>query len=224
MTKQHKHILTGADDSNDSDEFIPIISPEEDTENEDTIFPDELPILPVRNTVLFPGVVIPITVGRQKSIKLVKKAYKGDKLLGVVTQRKANADEPTKDDLYTVGCMAVIVKLLTLPDGNTTIIIQGKRKFELGEIVKEDPYMTAKVTYLEETTPEKKTKEIKALLQSLKDAAMKIIKINPDIPQEAQIALENIESNTFLVHFLSSNVNIELAEKQDLLGLSLIHI
>lgn len=217
MTKQHKHIVMGIEDSNDSDEFIPIISPDEDTYSDDSSLPDELPILPVRNTVLFPGVVIPITVGRQKSIKLVKKAYKGDKLLGVVAQRKSNADEPTKDDLYEVGCMAVIIKMLTLPDGNTTIIIQGKRKFTVGEIVKEDPYMTAKVSYLQDVAPEKKTKEIKALVNSLKDAAKKIIKINPDIPQEAHMALENIESTSFLVHFLSSNANIELVEKQELL-------
>jgi ATP-dependent Lon protease len=220
MTKQHKQIVMEIDDSNDSDEFIPIIASEEDNDGENLSLPDELPILPVRNTVLFPGVVIPITVGRQKSIKLVKKAYKGDKMLGVVTQRKSNADEPNKDDLYGVGCMAVIIKMLTLPDGNTTIIIQGKRKFELGEVVKEDPYMTAKVNYLTDATPEKKNKETKALLHSLKDAAMKIIKINPDIPQEAQIALENIESSSFLVHFLSSNVNIELHEKQELLEIT----
>jgi ATP-dependent Lon protease len=220
MTKQRKKIDIMADETNNSDDFLPIISPDEDADSENTPLPDELPILPVRNTVLFPGVVIPITVGRQKSIKLVKKAYKGDRLLGVITQRKASADEPTQDDLYNVGTMAVIIKMLTLPDGNTTIIIQGKRKFEVTEIVKNDPYMTAKVSYLTDSTPDKKNKETKALLQSLKDAALKIIKINPDIPQEAQVALENIESPSFLVHFLSSNVNVELAEKQGLLEMT----
>jgi ATP-dependent Lon protease len=220
MTKQRKKIIIKADDTNNSDDFLPIVASEEDGDNESTPQPEELPILPVRNTVLFPGVVIPITVGRQKSIKLVKKAYKGDRLLGVIAQKKANADEPTKDDLYEVGTMAVIIKMLTLPDGNTTIIIQGKRKFEVTEIIKDDPYMTAKVKYLEDSVPEKKNKENKALLQSLKDAAMKIIKINPDIPQEAQIALENIESPSFLIHFLSSNVNVELIEKQGLLEIT----
>jgi ATP-dependent Lon protease len=219
MARHNKKRVLEEDDSNDSDDFIPIIAPEED-DNVDMALPDELPLLPVRNTVLFPGVIIPITVGRQKSIKLVKKAYKGDRLIGVVTQRKASADEPKKEDLYGVGTMATIIKMLTLPDGNTTIIIQGKRKFEVGEITKDEPYMTAKVTYLVDTIPEPKVKESKALLQSLRDAAMKIIKINPDIPQEAQIALENIESPSFLVHFLSSNVNIELPEKQELLEIT----
>jgi ATP-dependent Lon protease len=219
MARHNKKRVSEEDDSNDSDDFIPIIAPEED-ENAEMALPDELPLLPVRNTVLFPGVIIPITVGRQKSIKLVKKAYKGDRLIGVVTQRKASADEPKKEDLYGVGTMATIIKMLTLPDGNTTIIIQGKRKFEVGEITKDEPYMTAKVTYLVDTVPEPKVKESKALLQSLREAAMKIIKINPDIPQEAQIALENIESPSFLVHFLSSNVNIELPEKQELLEIT----
>jgi ATP-dependent Lon protease len=211
MARNNKKRFQDEDiDTNNSEDFIPIIAPEEDTDFLDANLPTELSILPVRNTVLFPGV----------TIKLVKKAYKGDRIIGVVTQRKAGAEEPKKDDLYPVGTLATIIKMLTLPDGNTTIIIQGKRKFEMGEVVKEDPYMIAKANYLTDTIPEAKQKETKALLQSLKDAALRIIKINPDIPQEAQVALDNIESPSFLIHFLSSNVNVELPEKQELLEIT----
>ncbi len=220
MARNNKKKLRDEEiDHDNSEDFIPILTAEEDPEQE-AVRPDELPILPVRNTVLFPGVIIPITVGRQKSIKLVKKAYKGDRLIGVVTQRKAGADEPKKEDLYEVGTMATILKMLTLPDGNTTIIIQGRSKFVLNEVVKDEPYMVAKVAYLTDTQPNEKQKETKALLESLREAAFKIIKINPDIPSEAQVALENIESSVFLINFLSSNVNADLADKQGLLNLT----
>ena len=179
-------------------------------------YPSEMPILPVKNTVLFPGVVIPITVGRSKSIKLVKRAYKGNRIIGVLAQRN-NAEEPGKDDLFSVGTVAQIIKMLVLPDGNTTIIIQGKKKFEIDEILTEEPYITAKVKLIEDSFPNKNKRENKALISSLKELAFKILRLNPEIPQEAQIALDNIDSPSFLTHFLSSNINAEVEEKQKLL-------
>lgn len=203
-------------DENNSVDMIPILSAEDEANIEKENFPEMLPILPVKNTVLFPGVVIPITVGRQKSIKLVKKAYKGDRIVGVVAQRN-NSEEPTIDDLYKVGTVAKILKMLTLPDGNITIIIQGKRKFELAEITQQDPYLTAQISLLSDSFPDPKKKEIKALIQSLKEMAARIVHLNPDIPNEALFALENIESPAFLTHFLSSNINADVSEKQTLL-------
>ncbi len=194
-----------------------------DDESEDLIsqedFSDEIPILSVRNTVLFPGVVIPITVGRQRSIKLVKKAQKGDKLIGVCAQLNPNVDDPSWEDIYQVGTLAKIIKMIVLPDGNTTIIIQGKKRFEISEQVTEDPYFLAKVNYLEESFPEG-NKKIEALEESLKDAAAKILDLNPEIPREAQVALENIDNTAFLTHFLSSNINAPVESKQRLLEIN----
>ncbi len=201
----------------DSDDLIQMINPEQDSELKPEDLPAELSILPIKNTVLFPGVVIPITVGRQKSIKLVKKAYQGNRIIGVVAQKSAAAEEPTIDDLYRTGTVARIVKMLVLPDGNTTIIIQGKNRFNVREFVQEDPYLTAKIDLLTEPMLNINSKESKALVQSLKDAALKILKLNPEIPQEAQIALDNISSMSFLVHFLSSNLNVDVADKQKIL-------
>ncbi|MBC7920784.1 MAG: endopeptidase La [Ferruginibacter sp.] len=198
-------------------EMISLPSPDEDQNNEKYTIPSELPILPVKNTVLFPGVVIPITVGRQKSIKLVKKAYKGNRIIGVIAQANQAKEEPNSEDLYRVGTVAHILKMLVLPDGNTTIIIQGKRRFEVSEYLQEEPYITAKVTLIPEIFPDVKKRETKALVNSLKDAASKILSLNPEIPQEAQIALDNIESASFLTHFLSSNVNADVSDKQKLL-------
>ena len=180
--------------------------------------PDTLPLLPVRNTVLFPGVVLPVTVNRKKSIKLVRRAYRTNaKLLGVVAQQNAAANDPTMADLFPVGTMARILKLLVLPDGNITIIIQGQSRFRVAEVIQETPWLAARVTYLPEFFPERPSKEVRALVSSLKDAAQKILKLNPEIPQEAQVALDNIESPAFLTHFLSSNINAEVAQKQRLL-------
>lgn len=204
----------------DSGEMIPLLSPEEEEvmRNEDT--PEIIPILPVRNTVLFPGVVLPITVGRQKSIRLVKKAYKGDRIIGVVAQENATTEEPSKEEIYKIGTVAKILKMLILPDGNTTIIIQGQKRFEVKEIVQENPFITARIAVLKENFPDKKKKEIKAIVQSLKDSAAKILRLNPEIPQDAQLALNNIESPSFLTHFLSSNINVEVKDKQMLLETS----
>lgn len=178
---------------------------------------NELPILPIRNIVLFPGMVIPITVGRQKSVRLVKKAYKGNRTIGVITQANPTKEEPTGEDLYKVGTVAHIIKMIVLPGGNTTIIVQGRKRFEVDEYTKTDPNLIAKVTYLEDNIPAKLNKQNKALIESLREMASKILFLNPEIPREAQIALDNIESPSFLIHFLSANVNAELEDKQKLL-------
>ena len=199
----------------DNLEILPLGGPEGD--DEPIEMPDELAILPLRNTVLFPGMVIPVTVGRQKSIRLVKKAYKGDRIIGVIAQKNQDKAEPTSSDLHEIGTMGYIIKMITLPDGNTTIILQGRQRFKVADYIREEPYMIAKVTPVEDYFPNQNKKESKALIQTLRDSAHKILRLNPDIPQEARIALDNIESPTFLTHFLSSNLNAEVAEKQDLL-------
>ncbi len=201
----------------DTVEMIPLLSPEEEEEIDKYKIPDELPILPVKNTVLYPGVVIPITVSRQKSIRLVKKAYKGNRVIGVVAQANPLKEDPAFDDLYKVGTVAHILKTLVLPDGNTTIIIQGKRRFRMDSVVQEDPYLIAKASLLPENFPDATRREMKALVRSLKEAASKILRLKPEIPQEAQIALDNIESPSFLTHFLSSNIEADVSDKQKIL-------
>ncbi len=200
----------------DNLELIPLPN-EDDPDFNITDLKKEYPILPIRNIVLFPGMVIPITVGRQKSVRLVKKAYKGDRVIGVVTQANHTKEEPTSEDLYKIGTLAYILKMIVLPDGSTTIIVQGKKRFEVQEYTKHDPQLTARIAFIEENFPTKLNKENKALVQSLKDSAFKILQLNPEIPREAQIALDNIDSPSFLTHFLSSNINGELADKQGLL-------
>ena len=201
----------------DSEEFIPLLTTEDEEGMNKESVPDVLSLLPVRNTVLFPGVVIPITVGREKSIKLVKKAYRGDKIIGVVAQENSKLEEPGIDDIYKIGTVANILKMLVLPDGNTTIIIQGQRRFSVKEIVSSEPFFSAKIEVLSEDFSDLDKKESKALIQTLKDSAQKILKLNPDIPQEANIALSNIESPSFLTHFLASNLNAEVNDKQSIL-------
>ena len=203
----------------DSEDLIELVSMDDEHEPEQDA-PDLIPILPIKNTVLFPGVVIPVTVGRQKSIKLVKKAYAGDRLIGVLSQ-KNNNDEPQISDLYKVGTLARILKMLVLPDGNTTIIIQGKQRYKVDEFATEDPNITARVKYLKDRNPLKKdNKESSAMVQTLKEAASKILTLNPEIPREAQVALDNINNPTFLTHFLSSNLNVDVVDKQRLLDVS----
>ncbi len=201
----------------ETDDLIQLINPEQESDLKPTDLPEELSILPIKNTVLFPGVVIPITVGRQKSIKLVKKAYQGNKIIGVLAQKNAQAEEPSIDDIYRTGTVARIIKMLVLPDGNTTIIIQGKNRFQIKEFVQEEPFLTAQIDLQHDDSPDANNKEVKALVQSLKDAAFKILKLNPEIPQEAHVALDNIHSTAFLIHFLSSNLNVEVGEKQRIL-------
>ncbi len=201
----------------DSEELIQLINPEQEMDIKPEDLPEELSILPIKNTVLFPGVVIPITVTRQKSIKLIKKAYQGNRIIGVVAQRNKQAEEPTVDDLYRFGTVARIIKMLVLPDGNTTIIIQGKNRFAIKEFTQEEPFLMAKIDLQTEVPLDLSGKEVTALVQSLKDAASKILKLNPEIPQEAQMALDNIQSTAFLVHFIASNLNVDVADKQKIL-------
>jgi len=201
----------------DSDEMIQLINPEQESDLKPEDLPEELSILPIKNTVLFPGVVIPITVTRQKSIRLIKKAYQGNRIIGVVAQKNKQAEEPNSEDLYRFGTIARIIKMLVLPDGNTTIIIQGKNRFSITEYLQDEPFMTAKIELQTELILDLESKEVKALVQSLKDAASKILKLNPDIPQEAQVALDNIQSTGFLIHFVASNLNVEVPDKQKIL-------
>lgn len=206
--------------ADDNEDIISIITTDPSEDKEEQNAPTTLAILPVRNTVLFPGVVLPVTVTRKKSVRLVRKAYRGDKIIGVVAQKNTTSDDPTIEDLYQVGTMAKILKMLVLPDGNTTIIIQGHSRFQIEDVVQDLPFLTASVKYCQETFPNKKGREVKALVQSLKDAAAKMLKLNPEIPQEAQIALDNIDSPSFLTHFLSSNINVEVQLKQRLLEIN----
>ncbi|NCT95566.1 MAG: endopeptidase La [Chitinophagaceae bacterium] len=208
----------------DETDFMPIIPiHEHDTEQDKhMVIPDHLPILPLRNTVLFPGVVLPITVGRDKSIRAVNDAYKLDKLIGVVAQKDANMEDPGAADLCAIGTVARIVKLIKMPDGGTTIIIQGKKRFELLEMVSEDPYFKAGIRLLpEDEVPAHE--DFDAIVSSIKDLATQIIQLSPNLPTEASIILKNIENPSFLIHFVSSNMNSELAEKQSLLEINDTH-
>lgn len=200
-------------------EFFPLLSPQDEDEMRNEDIPEILSILPLRNTVLFPGVVIPITVGRDKSIKLVKEAYKGDRTIGVVSQKDMSVEDPGFDQLNKIGTVANIIKILQMPDGNTTVIIQGKQRFKLQELVQSEPYIKAKVERFAEEKPKTSSKEFKALISSIKELALQIIQLSPNLPSEAGIAIKNIESPTFLVNFISSNLALELAAKQDLLEL-----
>ena len=198
-------------------ELIPLITSEDEEQMNAERTPPELPILPLRNTVLFPGVVIPITVGRDRSIRLIQDVYKGNRTLGVVSQIDSRIEEPRPEDLNKVGTIAQIIRMLRMPDGSTTAIIQGKKRFEIVEIAKLEPYFTAKVKEFEEIRPVKGDKEFDAMVSSLKDLAMEIIKQSPNIPTEAQFAIKNIDSPSFLVNFISSNMNAEVVEKQRML-------
>jgi ATP-dependent Lon protease len=200
-------------------DFMPII-PINETEHDnlaDAEIPKEIPILPLRNTVLFPGVVLPITVGRDKSIKAVHDAYKTDKLIGVLAQRDSGVEDPTMKELVEVGTIARIIKVIKMPDGGTTVILQGKRRFKVGSITTDDPYFKAQVILLhEEESP--KDQDFEAYVSNIKDLAAQIIQLSPNIPTEASIILKNIENPSFLIHFISSNLNSELTEKQELLA------
>ncbi len=218
--KAFSSLIITAKEDDEGGELIQLITPEDEEELKPEEMPELLPILPIKNTVLFPGVVIPITVGRSKSIRLVKKAYKGNRIIGVVAQHNDKVEDPDIEDVFQIGTLAKIIKMLVLPDGNTTIIIQGKKRFKIESLVQEDPYLTAKVAYLHEKFPEKSNKDIQPVIKSLKDSAIKILKLNPEIPPEAQMALDNIDSPIFLTHFLSSNINAEVKEKQKLLEIN----
>jgi ATP-dependent Lon protease len=203
---------------NEDTEFFPLLSQHDEDEMSSAEMPEVLSILPLRNTVLFPGVVIPITVGRDKSIKLVKDAYKGDKIIGVVSQLNMSTEDPTFEELNKVGTIASIIKILQMPDGNTTVIIQGKQRIILKEAIQTKPYIRAKVERFKESK-HRSNKEFNALLASIKELALDIIRLSPNLPSEAGIAIKNIESPGFLINFISSNMNADLEFKQSLLEL-----
>ncbi|MES2688765.1 MAG: endopeptidase La [Bacteroidota bacterium] len=220
LNKNTNLIFSGIiSDDNDNQEFISLLSQEEEEEMNKEVLPETLPILPLRNTVLFPGVVIPITVGRDKSISLIKDAYKGNKTVGVVAQTNADIEDPEFKDLHKVGTVAHIIKMLRMPDGSTTVIIQGKKRFRLEECIQTDPYFVARISSFHETKYVADEKS-NALIGSVKDLANQIVNLSPHIPTEASIALKNIESTSFLLNFISSNLNTDLAAKQELLELS----
>lgn len=220
MKNENVGILNISDFIEGETEFIPLLSAEDEEQFNAEKLPDELPILPLRNTVLFPGVVIPITVGRDKSINLIKEAYRKKSIIGVVAQKDPDVEEPSFEDLNTVGSVAGIVKILQMPDGNTTAIIQGKKRFRLLELVSTEPYFKARVEQFEPLDKPQNDSEFNALVASLKDLSIQIIDKSPNIPSEASFAVRNIESPAFLVNFISSNLNIDLKEKQVLLEVS----
>ncbi len=219
MERNTDHIFLEMSDMLDAEtEFIPLLSSEDEELMNKEDVPEELPILPLRNTVLFPGVVIPITVGRDKSIKLIREYYKSGRIIGVTGQKDAGIEDPEFSDLNTVGTVAYIIKLLQMPDGSTTAIIQGKRRFRIKALLQTEPYIKASVEHFDiPGKVNKEDKEFQALMSSIKDLATQIINKSPNIPSEAAFAIKNIESPGFLVHFISSNLNIEVAEKQKLL-------
>jgi ATP-dependent Lon protease len=198
-------------------EFIPLITAEEEEHMNKEKFPSDLPILPLRNNVLFPGVVIPITVGRDKSIKLIQDANRGNKIIGVVSQKNQEEESPEFSDLHSVGTVAQILRLLKMPDGSSTVIIQGKRRFEIVHPTQTEPYMRAEVRMLQDVHFDKESKELEVMFKTIKDLALQIIKESPNIPSEASFAIGNIDSPTFLVNFISSNMNADVATKQGML-------
>ncbi|MEP3839187.1 MAG: endopeptidase La [Algibacter sp.] len=201
----------------ENSELIPLMTPEDEEAINNEELPETLPILSLRNTVLFPGVVIPITAGRDASIKLINDANKGGKVIGVVAQKDESVEKPGAKDIFETGTVARILRVLKMPDGNVTVIIQGKKRFKVAEVLTEEPYMTATIRDIQEAKPAKKNKEFTAIIDSIKDLALEIIKESPNIPSEASFAIKNIESNSFLVNFVSSNMNLSVDEKQELL-------
>jgi ATP-dependent Lon protease len=206
--------LQGIDEDS---ELIPLLTAEDEEEMNSEKLPETLPILPLRNTVLFPGVVIPITAGRDSSIALIKDANNGNKIIGVVSQKDENIENPGINDINTLGTVARILRVLQMPDGNTTVIIQGKKRFEVAEVLTEKPYMTATVREAKEIRPDPVNPEFLAIIESVKELALKIIKDNPNIPSDASFAIKNIQSNSFLVNFVSSNLSVDVEIKQELL-------
>jgi len=204
-------------------ELIPLMTSEDEEALQNEALPNSLPILPLRNTVLFPGVVIPITAGRDKSIQLIKDANAGDKVIGVVAQKEDKVENPTGKDIHNLGTVAQILRVLKMPDGNTTVIIQGKKRFKINEILTEDPYLKATIAEVPETTIDLQGKEFQAVIDSVKELALQIIQENPNIPSEASFAIKNIQSPSFLINFVSSNLNLPVHEKQEILKLESLH-
>jgi ATP-dependent Lon protease len=199
---------------NEDSELIPLMTPEDEEIINKEDIPETLSILPLRNTVLFPGVVIPITAGRDKSIQLINDANKGDKVIGVVAQKDGDIENPTSEDIYKTGVVAQILRVLKMPDGNTTVIIQGKKRFEIEELIQEEPYLVAKVQEAKEDKEVDDPKEFGAIIDSIKEQALEVIKENPMLPSEASFAIKNIQSDSFLVNFISSNMELSVMQKQ----------
>jgi ATP-dependent Lon protease len=215
---QNKHDnLIIASSINDDSDFIPLISEEDEDSLNMTQIPESLPILPLRNTVLFPGVIIPITVGRNKSMKLVRDYYHKTKIIGTLAQKDPGSEDPAPEELYRIGTIAHILRILEMPDGSTSVIIQGKKRFQLEEILSSEPYLIGRVSPMDDSKPRKKDPEFEAIIGSLKDLSLKIIKLSSNIPQETSFAVRNIESSSFLINFISSNSDIKITEKQLLL-------
>ena len=200
-------------------ELIPLLTSEDEEALEKEDLPAEVSLLPLRNTVLFPGVVIPITVGRDKSIQLIKDANKGSKVIGVVAQKDQTIENPGANDIYSLGTVAQILRVLKMPDGNTTIIIQGKKRFEIDQITAEEPYLKATTRTVVDEAAAKDDSEFKAVAESIKELSLQIIQENPNLPTEASFAIKNIHSYSFLINFVSSNMNLSVKEKQDILSL-----
>ena len=222
-----KSFLTSFDNMSLSDldgesELIPLLTSEDEELLEKENLPDSIPILPLRNTVLFPGVVIPITASRDKAIELINDANKSDKKIGVVAQIDKNIDDPKPIDLYKIGTVAKILRVLKMPDGNITVIIQGKKRFKIDKFLNKKPYLTASIQNIKEDSKLKKSKEFNLIIESIKDLALKIINENPGIPTEASFAIKNIQGPSFLINFVSSNMNLKVTDKQHILSLSSI--
>jgi ATP-dependent Lon protease len=201
-------------------DLIPLLTPEDEEEMNNEELPSELLILPLRNTVLFPGVVIPITAGRDKSIKLINDANASDKIIGVVSQKNEADENPTENDINKVGTVARILRVLKMPDGNVTVILQGKKRFEIDKVTSTEPYLKASIKEVIEERPAKKDEEFSAIIESVRELAIQIITESPNIPTEATFAIRNIDSNSFLVNFVSSNMNLPVTEKQNLLEIN----
>jgi len=199
-------------------EVVPLLSEEDEQQINAESVPEILPILPIRNTVMFPGVMMPITVGRDKSIRLIKEAYKSDKIIGVIAQKDPEIEEPGLSDIYSLGTVAKIFRIITMVDGSNTVIIQGRRRFKIGTVVSEEPYLKANVNLLTEDTIGT-SRDSKSVIADIRDLAAQIIHVSPTIPTEATIMLKNIESPNFLIHFIASNLNINVDQKQEILSI-----
>ena len=199
-------------------DLIPLMTTEDEEALESESLPEIVPILPLRNTVLFPGVVIPITAGRDKSIKLIKDANATNKIIGVVAQQNEAIENPNLEDIHKIGTVAQILRVLKMPDGNTTIIIQGKKRFKIKNIIEEKPYMKASIESIKESFSKKNDKKFTATIDSIKDLALQIINENPNIPSEASFAIKNIQTPSFLINFVASNMNVNVTDKQKILS------
>jgi ATP-dependent Lon protease len=212
--------MISSDPLNEEMDLIPIVTDDDNFDQKVFDIPEIIPILPLKNTVLFPGVLIPITVGRQKSMKLIREVYKTNRIIGTLAQKDSKIEEPAFTDLYSIGTVAQVLKILEMPDGGTSVIIQGISRFEIQSLVSEKPYFNARIKLLTDIKPEKLDKEFEAIISSLKDLSIKIIQLSTNIPPEASFAVKNIESTSFLVNFIGSNSNINSTEKQKLLEIN----